>query len=320
MTKLKVAIIGCKNMGRKHLNILREHFADEVEIAGILNSRPETTTAAAKELGVKAFASLDDITLQNVDAAIISTPAESHFAITKELLQRHIPLLVEKPFAISTAECLELKQLAEQNKTAVLVGHTENYNPAVIAMLQDIRRPVKSIEGIRTSCNPGFKETHVISELMIHDLAIVNALLPQTPNHEKVSKDSRYRWDEQAIVELEYADGATVKIEAVRADVPIERWMKMVDANDTLYEIRFRERQLLKNGREISCSGDSLVSEIGDFLSMVQNGTRPHISLEEACDNVALCNQLEAKCQTNPQQQVNPALINNIMKTLKSKA
>jgi predicted dehydrogenase len=37
MCKLKVAIIGCRNMGQKHLKTLREDFADQVEIAGILN-------------------------------------------------------------------------------------------------------------------------------------------------------------------------------------------------------------------------------------------------------------------------------------------
>lgn len=297
MTKLKIAIIGCKNMGRKHLRILRENFADKAELAGILNSQPQSTMAAAEELNVKAFGSLDEITLQTVDAAIVATPAESHYDIAKVLLQRKIPLLVEKPFTIKTENSLELKQLAEQTNTPVLVGHLENYNPAVEAMLKDVCRPVKSIEAIRTSCNPGFKKAHIVSELMIHDLAIVKALTDDTPIDEKISKKPCYRWDEQAVVELDYAQGTKVRLEAVRADVAVERKMTVIDGADNVYEIQFQKRQLLKNGQELTSGGDSLVFELDDFLNMVASGKTPKVSLDDACQNVALCNRLEALSQ-----------------------
>lgn len=41
MKKVRVAIVGCKNMGRKHLAVLQKYFADKVKIAGILNSTAE---------------------------------------------------------------------------------------------------------------------------------------------------------------------------------------------------------------------------------------------------------------------------------------
>ena len=43
MGKIKIAIIGCNNMGQKHLKTLRENFADRVEIVGILNSTEESS-------------------------------------------------------------------------------------------------------------------------------------------------------------------------------------------------------------------------------------------------------------------------------------
>lgn len=66
MKKLRIAVIGCNNMGTKHINILRENFADEVEIAGILNRN--TTQEKASKLGVHGFDSIDEIKLETTNA------------------------------------------------------------------------------------------------------------------------------------------------------------------------------------------------------------------------------------------------------------
>ncbi len=290
---IRIAIIGCKNMGRKHFNVIKTYFNDQADVVGILNSSKESTERTASELGVTAFESPDCITKENVDAVIVATPAENHYSTTMKLLEKQIPTLVEKPFASNVDECNILRKTAEDNNVPLLVGHTENYNPAVEKMLNMIQRPVKSIKAIRTSCNPGFKETHIVSELMIHDLAIVNSLMSDAPTKSSIRKDSKYRWDEHAIVEMEYASGTKVYLEATRADVTVKRNMNIIDNNNDMYEISFYDRKLKRNGKLIPCVGDSLQSEIQDFLNMVQTGSKPKISLEEACKNVEICNSLE---------------------------
>ena len=52
MDKLRIAVVGCNNMGKKHVAVLRGHFADRVEIAGILNSSVESSARVAAELNV----------------------------------------------------------------------------------------------------------------------------------------------------------------------------------------------------------------------------------------------------------------------------
>ena len=122
MKKLRIAIIGCNNMGVKHLNILQEHFADKVKIAGILNSCIESSERKAKELGVPFFANMDEIKESKVDAVILATPAETHFELAKQIIAKKIPCLVEKPFASTEEECKELISLAEDNDVRVMVG------------------------------------------------------------------------------------------------------------------------------------------------------------------------------------------------------
>ncbi|MBR2033969.1 MAG: Gfo/Idh/MocA family oxidoreductase, partial [Alphaproteobacteria bacterium] len=136
MKKLRIAIVGCKNMGRKHLSCLQEHFADRVKISGILNSTFTSTQIAAQELGVRAFEGIQKINHKNTDAVIVATPTENHYETAKILLNKNFPLLVEKPFSETFEQCLELSKIAKDKKIPLLVGHTENYNPAVI-MLRD---------------------------------------------------------------------------------------------------------------------------------------------------------------------------------------
>ena len=223
-------------MGRKHLNVLRDCFADKIKIAGILNSTPQSTLAAAQKLGVTPLESLEKISKRRVDAAIISTPAENHFETAKILIQKHIPLLIEKPFASDEVQCFELIKLAQKYKVPILVGHTENYNPAVTLFKKLLDAPLKSIAGIRTSQNGGLKKTHIISELMIHDLAIITSLLPGSWVKALIDKKSEYRWDEHAIIELMYECGTIVKLEALRhSDCAINRKMRLIDAKNNIW-------------------------------------------------------------------------------------
>ena len=66
-----------------------------------------------------------------VDGVIIATPAASHFALAKEVLQAGKHVFVEKPMATTVAEVDELALIAKQRNLTVMVGHTFLYNPAV---------------------------------------------------------------------------------------------------------------------------------------------------------------------------------------------
>ena len=174
MDKIRIAIVGCKNMGRKHLKILREKFADEVEIVGILNSSAESSKQCGTELSVPYFTSIDEINKSNVDAVIVSTPATTHAAIGEKLLLQGIPCLIEKPLATTANECDRLIMAAQKGKSLIAAGHTENYNPAVIRLKKELQMPVSGIKGIRTSRNCTNKTgVSAVQELMIHDLAII---------------------------------------------------------------------------------------------------------------------------------------------------
>lgn len=294
MDKLRIAVVGCKNMGKKHVSVLRGHFADRVEIAGILNSSAESSARVAAELNVPYFKNLDDIDRETADAVIVATPGITHAEIGAALLARGLPCLIEKPLATTPSGCEKLIAAAREGQTFILPGHSENYNPAVVRLKEELHSPIVRIRGIRTSRNAANKTgISAVQELMIHDLAIVYSLLGSDIRKAEVGKRSDLSWENHAVAEMEYKNGASVKLEALREDREIERFMDIDDTGGNTFHIDFTERRLLKNGRILTEGGNSLQNELTNFLNSVEGKEIPKVSAEEAANILKLCLKLE---------------------------
>lgn len=294
MNKLKIAIVGCKNMGGKHLKTLREDFADTVEVVGILNSTPESTKQRAAELNVAYFTSIDEITKDKVDAVIVSTPGPTHAKIGEKFLLQGISCLIEKPMATTLSGCKKLIAAAKSGKSVIVTGHTENYNPAVIRLKDELQAPVVSIKGIRTSRNSSNKTgISAVQELMIHDLAIVYSLLGDDLETSAIDKRQDLSWENHAVVKMKYKSGASVNLEALREDREVERFMDVRDAEGNLFHIDFMERRLIKNGQVLTEGGSSLKNELADFIDCIKGEKTPLVSAYEATNILKLCLSLE---------------------------
>ena len=56
------------------------------------------------------------------DAAVLSTPATTHFSIGSQLL-KGLNVLIEKPLATNVEEAQNLIDIAENNKLKLMVGY-----------------------------------------------------------------------------------------------------------------------------------------------------------------------------------------------------
>lgn len=301
MQKKRLAIIGCKNMGTKHFTILRDYFADQVEVVGILNSSPESSRLKADELGVPFFNSLDEINKTNVDGVIVSTPAETHCSVAEPLLRKGIFCLIEKPMCSDLQECHRLLAAAAEGNTSMLIGHTENYNPAVRNLFKVLEAPIKSIHGLRASAGVNKERTtNVIPELMIHDLAIVNSLITSPLKKSSVCKKDGFNWTENATVKMEFENDVEVELEALIAAGRTERYMEIEDTKGNQYRLQFRERQLFKNGKLLPEGGDTLRFELENFINSLRGSEAPFVSGEEGMRNLEVCLHLEKQCRQSP--------------------
>ncbi|WP_338042627.1 Gfo/Idh/MocA family oxidoreductase [Occallatibacter savannae] len=175
--KLRVAAVGAGAFGRNHLRVYRE-----LEIAGkgtalVAAVEPDGARAAetSARFAIPVFGSVEELLRADleINAASVAVPTVQHHAVASALLAAGIDVLVEKPLASTTAQADELIALAEKNGRILQVGHLERFNPAVLAVVPELKRPM-FFEAHRLSIfTPRSLDVDVVLDLMIHDLDIV---------------------------------------------------------------------------------------------------------------------------------------------------
>ena len=171
---MRTGVIGAGGLGHHHIRILRD--LQGPDFAGFYESRPDRAAAVAKELGVRAFESLDAL-LDAVDAVTIVVPTPAHFAVAKQVLARGIHALIEKPIAATLAEADEMLSLARTHGALIQTGHVERFNRAIRAALPYVEAP-RFIQSDRLApFNPRGADVAVVLDLMIHDIDLVLTLV-----------------------------------------------------------------------------------------------------------------------------------------------
>ena len=112
--QLRVGVIGLGLMGQRMLKSLRAHSAFSV-VAGH-DADPARSTAVADEFGFTSCASSQELlTREDLDLVYVATPPASHVPLGAAVLERGLPLFVEKPLAVDLADAEELVRLAERS-------------------------------------------------------------------------------------------------------------------------------------------------------------------------------------------------------------
>ncbi|MEN0068426.1 MAG: Gfo/Idh/MocA family oxidoreductase [Myxococcota bacterium] len=156
---MRVAIVGCGVMGRRHAATVAGDPHSRVVAA--VDIVPERASAVVSEHGGVAAADVP----REVDAVIVATPTATHAEVARPLLARGIPCLVEKPLAASSAMAQHLVG------PRCFVGHIERFNPALV---QAGTIAPRVVVGRRVAPPTGrSSDIDVVLDLMIHDLDLL---------------------------------------------------------------------------------------------------------------------------------------------------
>ena len=159
------------------MRVYRELEAAGAAVALVAAIEPNQGRAAetAQKYAIRVFASADELLAADlkVDAATVAVPTVYHHAVAAQLLEAGLDLLVEKPLAATLAEADDLIRIAERDKRILQPGHLERFNPAVMAVEPQLKRPM-FFESHRLSVyTPRALDVDVVLDLMIHDLDVV---------------------------------------------------------------------------------------------------------------------------------------------------
>jgi len=176
---LRMAVIGVGHLGRHHARILATF--DDVALTAVVDA--DATRAAEVAAAHQTRALTDPAQLDDVDAVVVAVPTEAHAAVALPFLRRGVPTLIEKPLAPSLDEADALIAAAEASGAVLAVGHTERFNPAVMAALAHITRP-GFVEVHRLGAFPERSlDIDVVFDLMIHDLDVLLATVGGEVTH-----------------------------------------------------------------------------------------------------------------------------------------
>ena len=120
-----------------------------------------------------------------IDAVAIATPVSTHFELGMLALQHGKHVIVEKPMASTSEEACRLIDEAARRKLTLMVDHTFVYTGAVRKIKELVTSgrlgDIYYYDSTRINLGLFQRDVDVIWDLAVHDLAIMNYILPSTP-------------------------------------------------------------------------------------------------------------------------------------------
>lgn len=119
-----------------------------------------------------------------VDAVAIATPVSTHFQLAMKAMMAGKHVFVEKPMASSSEEARRMVEEAARRKLVLAVDHTFVHTGAVRKMREIVENGLGDIyyyDSVRVNLGLFQHDVSVIWDLAVHDLSIMDYVLPEKP-------------------------------------------------------------------------------------------------------------------------------------------
>jgi UDP-N-acetylglucosamine 3-dehydrogenase len=120
----RILLIGIGRWGANHLRILKS-MPIELFVADHHEQRLRSTGVPETRRGTDPRS-----LFTGIDAAVVVTPAPTHFDICRELLEMGKDVFAEKPITLVSTDARKLAELAEKSGLILQVGHIFRFDPA----------------------------------------------------------------------------------------------------------------------------------------------------------------------------------------------
>jgi predicted dehydrogenase len=182
---IRLGVIGYGYWGP---NIVR-NFAElpGCQIVGVSDMRADRLAAVrARYPGVRTFADPNQLMAERrIDAVAIVTPVSTHYDLAMQALKAGKHVLVEKPLAATADQAARLVDEAERRRLVLSVDHTFVYAGAVRKMRELVHSggvgDIYYYDSVRVNLGLFQNDISVMWDLAVHDLAIMDYVLPLKP-------------------------------------------------------------------------------------------------------------------------------------------
>ncbi len=291
-SKIKLGLVGCGRAAELIYLPALSKFSD-IEVKGVIDPIKERRELIAAEFyDCYQSSYIDSNFIEQIDAAIISTPPDSHVTASYELLKNNKYVLVEKPLALSTDGLKDLIGIEAASKASLMMGFNHrNWQPIIILtnkLSQNIK--VNSAEiifiGNYSSWNPVSFKGEPLNDLGPHVFDLVRFIF----NKEIISISARFlgkndlgltiKIPDDILINCRIAhsnktvkslnvnseeDNFFVKLGSIRIDPEPGNFRKLLDLKDTILRKFLRNTSPIKNSYDV---------QLNNFINFIKsNGT-----------------------------------------------
>jgi predicted dehydrogenase len=300
---LKIAVVGVGHLGQHHARLLAS--MDGVSLVAIVDTKPGRAQEIGSKLGVPGFSHLGELPIDALDAATIAVPTVSHLNVAQPLIDAGVSVLVEKPLASSLADADKMIEAAARRGVVLAAGHTERFNPAVVAALPLVSNP-RFIEVHRLGTFPERSlDIDVVFDLMIHDLdLLLTSVKSEVVSIEAIGVNVLTPKTDIANVRLRFGSGCIANVTASRISRDKVRKVRFFQRDSYLsidYAAQEAEiyRLVAQNGRPVIDGGkldvqrdEPLRAELADFVGAVRDRRAPGVTGQAGRDALALATKV----------------------------
>lgn len=260
---IKFGVIGVGNIGAVHLDVLKSSEQKDFKLTAVSDLKPLNIEEADFFTDYKKLLENSDIL-----AVSINTPPNTHYQLVVDALNAGKHVLVEKPPALTVAECDEMTRLAlEKNKVLFMAFHAR-YHPEVDAAKSELQG--KQVKEINITYGEWVLNYHdpkgwifdpkiagggVLMDSGINALSIVTKVMPGIKwnvTSAKFDKPADFRVETKANVKFSFGENGkgTLSMDWMRKGP--ETRQVVFRTNTDEYVIDIVRNSFLKNGAAIN--------------------------------------------------------------------
>ena len=298
---LKIGIIGLGDIAQKaYLPVLS---SKDLEIHLFTRNQERLIRIGRQYRLSNLHYSLDSILESGIKGAFVHTATESHESIIEQLLIHDIHVYVDKPITYDFASSKRLIDLAESRGLNLMVGFNRRYAPAY-QELKEVKNPNMIILQKNRHSLPGDIRTFIFDDF-IHVIDTMRYLFTLPLKEVLVRGMKRDGLLIHVVLQLISENGSTAIGIMNRDSGTLEEKVELFSSEEKKTVVNMTKLSTMRQKTEIS-SGisdwESTLSKRGfeniiqDFLDVLENGTKPKFSMQDAllthemCENVV--NQL----------------------------
>ena len=285
---LKAGVLGAGHLGKIHLRLLNQ--SEKYELVGFYDADETNGKNVEAEFGYKYFNSIDAL-IDAVDMVDIVTPTLSHYDCALQAIAKGKHVFIEKPITNTIEEAEEIRRLLAQHNLRGQVGHVERFNPAFIAIKDQVKNPMFIETHRLAEFNPRGTDVPVVLDLMIHDIDIILSIVKSPVKNVSASGVSVIsETPDIANARIEFENGCVANLTASRISLKNMRKTRFFQ-KDAYISVDFLEKKC-----EVVKMKDAPENP-GDFDMILQNaeGVKKQIYFDnpEITNNNAILDELE---------------------------